>query len=148
MHKCAQIETLEALCRVHPNGRFQMKWQGVKSISTSNKVLVQFIRSNLRQILFQNIFGLVMRKAKNYKTLTKRSQCASALHLQIPCIRFVNEVRKVFRMDGRTDGRMEGPTDTSGRTERQMEWLDGHFWSLPVHFWFTWAPQMAIWCVP
>ena len=54
--------------RVFPN---EMSWR-VKSISRINKVFTHFIRSNLRQILFQNISGLVMHKAKNSKILTKK----------------------------------------------------------------------------
>ena len=45
---------------------FQMKSHFFKQTSGINKVLAHAIKSNLRQILFQNSHGKVMRKAKNW----------------------------------------------------------------------------------
>ena len=43
-----------------------MKTHFFKQTSGSDKVLAHAIKSNLRQILFQNFHGKVMRKAKNW----------------------------------------------------------------------------------
>ena len=54
-------------------GRFQMKWHRENHfLITIKKILAHFVRSNLRQILLKNIFGLVndaVQSQKNSKFL-------------------------------------------------------------------------------
>ena len=49
-----------------------MKTHFFKQTSGSDKVLAHAIRSNLRQILFENFHGQVMRKAENWKHFSQK----------------------------------------------------------------------------